>query len=266
MRTSLNPTSAASLSCSRPAPFEAHALAYRKFLLFEGADQESSPHVHVEISGGYRYENSASTPYPNYDEDGLFHALSGDHIVLYIRNLSARVLHVRIVHFGCDFGIQTIYPNDDMVEGVPTFREQQPQNSTMRRRGTKELSLHFRVGMRPACSGQISGKLRECFKVFVSEQPVSFKCFDFVPTNEIRHLQERWDPVAWAGSETELAASEDDHGLDHEILDIALGGYRPQIESESGMVSAPGTGAWSCQNVIYMLHPDSDSLTEALYA
>lgn len=251
------------MSCSQPAPVEAHALAYRKFLQFEGSDQDSSPYVHVEIAGGYRYENSASIPYPNYDDDGLFHALSGDHIVLYIRNLSSRVLHLRIVHFGCDFGIQTVYPNDDIVEGVPTFREQQPQNTTMRRRGTKELSLHLRVGVRPSSSGQITGKLRECFKVLVSEQPAFFECFDTLSKTEVTHLEEYPDPITWALSKTEVEGSKAKDGLNHDIVDIALAGHRSQIESHSRMVS--GTGAWSCQNILYMLHADSNSLSEALY-
>lgn len=152
-----------------------------------------------------------------------------------------------------------------MVEGIPTFREQQPQNTTMRRRGTKELSLHFRVGMRPSCTNKITAKLRECFKVIVSEQPASFKCCDFLPTNEIKHLQESSDPITWALSGTELAALEGDHDLDHEVLNVSLTDYRSQIEPDSGMVSAPLAGAWSCQNVLYMLHANSDSLKEALH-
>lgn len=244
---------------SLPASREAHAQAYRRFIRFEGADQESSPYIHVEVSGGYRYQDIASAPYPDYGEDGSFHALSGDHIVLLIRSLSDRDLFLRIIHFGCDYGVETVYPSIDLVQEIPTFQQTIQQT---------EILLHFRVGSPTSCGkeNQTKTHLHECLKIFVSDQLGSFKFLEALQTNTTECPQKLSDPVKWALTEDEPNGSEDHGNMGNHMLDIAVAHKRLGAEFNSEDTLEPGRGAWSCQNVLYAIHTDPNSLKGAVRA
>lgn len=218
----LNFPSASLLSGSSSTVLGNHDQEYLNFLQFEGADQDSNPYVQVEIAGGYRYQDTVSSPYPDFDENGLFHALSGDHIVLLIRNHSNRDLFLRIIHFGCDGGVETIYPDVDLVENIPTFRQVSYCGTVVGQQ--QEVCLHFRVGLRSHLRGMshLETQLCECFKVFVSDRPVSFKCMERLPTNAAEHPQMRPDFIKSALAENDFNGFEGLHEADYHFLNMAF--------------------------------------------
>lgn len=244
---------------SLESSLEAPAQAYRRLIRFGGADKTSSPCIHVEISGGYRYDDVTSVPYPDYDDDGSFHALSGDHIVLLIRSLSDRDLFLRIIHFGCDYSVETVYPSLDLVQEQPTFRPRGPNSQT-------ELLLHFRVGPHASCveTNQLKTHLYECFKILVSDQPISFECLESLPERTDEPQQKPLDPVMWALAEEVPNGSEEPIHAGHDDQDMAVAFNRLKIESNGEATLAPTRGAWSCQNILYAIHTDPDSLRRAV--
>lgn len=238
---------------------EVSAQAYRRLIRLGGVDQESSPEIHVEISGGYRYDDSTSAPYPDYGDDGSFHALSGDHIVLLIRSFSDRDLFLRIIHFGCDYSVQTVYPDIELVQGKPTFRPRDPNSQT-------ELLLHFRVGSQASFveRDQLKTHLYECFKIFVSDRPILFECLESLPETTKDCQQKPLDPVRWALAEEAPNGSGEYNNADHNDSDMTLAFNRLQLDSNGEATLASTGRAWSCQNVLYAIHTDPDSLRRAV--
>lgn len=111
---------------------------------------------------------------------------------------------------------------------------------------------------------QLKTHLYECFKIVVSDQPISFECLESLPgtTNECQ--QKPLDPVMWALAEEALNGPGEYNNADHDDLDTTLAFNSLQIGSSGEAISTSTGGAWSCRNVLYAIHTDPDSLRRAV--
>lgn len=266
------PAALTNMGTSSPVPNAAHlakthAQAFVQFLKIETPRDGLGESLDIEIIGGYRHQKTTLGPYPDFDKHGVFHALSGDHLVIFIRSRSPQDLFLRIVHFSCTYGIQTIYPDAEEAAGFPSFRKARmlprPGYSA-----NKELALHFRVGLpRSACVGKSGNThLREAFKIFISEQPVSLKSLELAPLSDkqlnlIGNLDEILVDQAERPSQNLVGRTTHQH---MDVLGIKVNANNGTISFDDENKTEIPARAWFCQNLCYRIHKTPDSLAKSL--
>lgn len=148
------------------------AKIFGRLLHLHHETRSSSELVNVADVGGYQYNHKTPLVYPNHSKDGSFHLLSGDHVVLQIRNLTDHELHFHILHFGSALSVNVLHPS---AMGHSTLL----------------LPLHQVIQRyRLAIEGGIDGGpdevgVRQVLKVIITDHPTSFEghkmsplCFD----------------------------------------------------------------------------------------
>lgn len=220
--------------------------AYARLLHLHHQPQTLTNFAHVSIVGGYRYHNQPTIVYPDYFEDGTFHLLSGDTIVLNIQNLTNQALYYHILHFDVAYSINVLHPP---AEGHSTRIPPPSQIFQLFWRG--------RIGIEDDLDdGSDDCPVRHVLKVIITSQATSFEgaqmsssAKDDVSEERQNHVQSLLSTYEGDGNEPEVKLSENNH-------------VSVDSKSESRLVDQDVS--WRCYDLVLTVHRNAASLRSSL--
>lgn len=224
----------------------ARADSYARLLHLHHQPQSLPSLAHVSIVGGYRYHHEPALVYPDHSEDGTFHLLSGDTIVINIQNLTNQELHYHILHFDVAYSINVLHPS---AEGHSTTIHPQGQIFQIfwRSRIGIEDNLDDRSDKCPA---------RHVLKVIITSQITSFEGVQMnsVARDDLSEKRRHYVQTLLSTYEGAGNAPEVDLG---EKVDVSR-----ELTSDSQLVTQDSS--WRCYDMILTVHRNAASLKASL--
>ncbi|KAJ4414708.1 hypothetical protein N0V82_007760 [Gnomoniopsis sp. IMI 355080] len=198
----------------------------------------------VNIVGGYRYDNKAHVVHPDHSKDGNFHLLSGDHIALYICNITDQELHFSVLHFDSADSLDIIHPP---AIGYSTLLY--PHDPVIKR---------YRLAFEDEEYGdEDKSKARQILKVIITDQPTSFEGLQM---NNLRVLS-RSEEKEQKARRVEYALSMYDK---RDNVPESEAWMPPRASHSRSETQIASDGEWRCHDLVLMVHRNADSLTAAL--
>ncbi|KAJ4391867.1 hypothetical protein N0V93_005487 [Gnomoniopsis smithogilvyi] len=199
----------------------------------------------VNIVGGYRYDNTAHVVHPDYSKDGTFHLLSGDHIALYICNITDQELYFSVLHFDSADSLDIIHPP---AIGYSTLLH--PRDPAIKR---------YRLAFEDEEYGnEKKTKARQILKVIVTNQPTSFEGLQMNNLRVLSQSEEQEQKESRVEYTLSMYGKRDNVPESEEWMPR----HAPDLTSETQIAS--DLGEWCCRDLVLMIHGNADSLKAAL--
>lgn len=119
-----------------------HASLYHKILNARSHPDPLDKTLGAYIAGGFRHHQPmCPTVFPSYDDQGIFHMLSGDHMSLLIHNGASIPLYVSVIFLDGFLGVKCILLDQNRASTSSLLAD-----TGTPRQSSSETSLSFRLG------------------------------------------------------------------------------------------------------------------------